>query len=52
VAGVVAALVAGDNIKRRGEKVNDFAFPFVSPLSPEDDDIGHTNPSSQIDPGA
>ena len=41
VAGVVAALVAHDDLGVLGEEVDDLAFPFVAPLRADDDDVRH-----------
>ena len=36
VAGVVAALVAGDEVERRGDEIDDLALAFVAPLAADD----------------
>src|ERR1019366_189977 len=36
VAGVVAALIAGDEIEGGSDEVDDFALAFVAPLAPDD----------------
>jgi hypothetical protein len=36
MAGIVAALVAGDAVEFPGEDVDDFAFAFISPLETYD----------------
>jgi hypothetical protein len=41
VAGVVAASVADDNVRRLGEHINDFAFAFVAPLGADQNCIRH-----------
>jgi hypothetical protein len=44
VAGVVAAVVAGDHLDLLGEEVHDLAFAFVAPLGARDHDVGHVRP--------
>src|SRR5262245_62216447 len=39
VAGVVAALVASDNVEMWRQQVNDLALPFVSPLRADDCEV-------------
>ena len=41
VAGVVASLVAGHDVKAFGDEVDDFPLAFVSPLRADDDGVGH-----------
>ena len=41
VAGVVAALVAGDDVEPLGEQVDDLALPLVAPLGADHDGAGH-----------
>ena len=41
VAGVVATLVARDDVRMLGEEVDDFTLSLVSPLGAYDDDGGH-----------
>ncbi len=41
VAGVRAALVAGDDVHLRREQVDDLSFPLVAPLGADDDGDGH-----------
>jgi hypothetical protein len=41
VARVVAALIAHDVIRLRGEDVGDLAFAFVSPLGADENACGH-----------
>ncbi len=41
MTGVVAALGADDDIGVLGQKIDDFAFAFVAPLSADEDGIGH-----------
>jgi hypothetical protein len=41
VARVVPALVAHDSVKGRAEQIDDLALPFIPPLHPDDDDVGH-----------
>ena len=36
MAGVVPALIARHDRKMRGEKIDDLAFPFISPLRTKD----------------
>ena len=38
---IMAPLKTGNNVGAAGEPVNDFAFPFITPLRPNDDDISH-----------
>jgi hypothetical protein len=38
--GVMAALVAGDDVKGGRQEIDDLAFAFIPPLGAEDDDIG------------
>ncbi len=45
VPGVVAALVAGDDVEGGGQEVDDLALAFVSPLRSEDEQVGHETPS-------
>jgi len=40
VAGVVAALVAGDEVERGGDEVDDLALALVSPLAADDGESG------------
>ena len=44
VAGVVAALVADDDIGVRGQEVGDLAFAFVTPLEADEGYAGHLGP--------
>src|SRR5262249_38304433 len=44
VAGVVAALIARDDLKMRRKDIDYFAFAFVAPLSADHDDVLH-NPN-------
>jgi hypothetical protein len=37
----MTALIAGDGMELFGEQVDDFAFAFVAPLRPENNQIGH-----------
>ena len=39
VAGVVSALIAGDDRKARREQIDDLAFAFIAPLRTEDCEI-------------
>src|SRR5262249_27266897 len=41
VAGVVAALVARDDVEVLREEVDDLAFAFVTPLRAHNDDVAH-----------
>ena len=41
VAGVGAALVAGDDVDVGREQVDDLAFALVAPLGADDDGDGH-----------
>ncbi len=41
VAGVVAALISGDDVETFGEQVDDFPLAFVPPLRTENDDVAH-----------
>ncbi len=41
VAGVVAALIARDDVEALGEEVDDLALAFVAPLGAENDDVFH-----------
>ena len=42
VAGVVSALIARHDVEVLGQKVNDLAFAFITPLSADDNDyFGH-----------
>ena len=41
VAGVVAALVAHDDVEGRAEEIDDLPLPLVPPLHADDDEIGH-----------
>jgi len=43
VPRIVPALKANDNIGAAGEPIDDLAFPFITPLRPDNDDIGHSN---------
>ena len=36
MAGVVPALIAGDDIEMFGQEINDLAFAFITPLSADD----------------
>jgi hypothetical protein len=45
VAGVVPTLIAGDDIERGREEVDDLALAFISPLGAEDEQISHQNSS-------
>ena len=44
VAGVVAALVAGDDVEPLGQQVDDLALALVAPLGADDDGAGHITP--------
>ena len=48
VAGVVAALIARDDVEALGEKIDDLTFAFVAPLRAKNDYITHF---SKEDPG-
>ncbi len=42
VAGVVSALIARHDVEVLGQKIDDLAFAFVTPLGADDyDDFGH-----------
>jgi hypothetical protein len=41
VTRVVAALKAHDDVRVASEEIDDFAFPFVSPLGADDRYVGH-----------
>ena len=41
VAGVMPALVSGDDVEGRCQQVDDLALAFVSPLGSENEQIGH-----------
>ena len=41
VAGVVAALIAGDDVELRRQQIDDFSFAFVAPLRAEHSEIHH-----------
>ena len=41
VAGVVPAVVAGDDLDPRGEQVDELALAFVAPLGARDHDVRH-----------
>ena len=43
VAGVVAALAADDDVRLRGQDVDDFAFPFIAPLRADQNCVRHRN---------
>src|ERR1044072_4712510 len=49
MTGVVPSLVAGDNVKVRGEYINDFAFAFVSPLGSDYYDVFHINQELSVE---
>ncbi len=49
VPGVVAAVVAGDDVEAVGEKVNDLALPLVAPLSAQDRHDLHGTPHCERD---
>ena len=46
VAGVDTALVAHDDVGGAAQEIRDLAFPLVTPLSTDDDDVGqgHSGP--------
>jgi hypothetical protein len=44
MAGVVAAVIAGDDMDLSGQVVHDPALSFISPLSPDNDDCRHRGP--------
>src|ERR1700730_16737261 len=46
VAGVISALAPNHHIRFRGEDIDDFAFPFVAPLRPDQNRISHLNLNS------
>jgi len=41
VAGVIAPLKADYDIRVLGKEIDDLAFTLVSPLGPDDSDVGH-----------
>ena len=41
VAGIIAAGVAHDDVRRFGEYVDDLAFAFVAPLGTDQNCVGH-----------
>ena len=41
VAGVVAALIARDDIETLGEQIDDFAFALIAPLRAKNDHVAH-----------
>ncbi len=44
VTGVMPSLITGHNVEGRSQEVYDLAFAFISPLGPENEQIGHTSP--------
>jgi hypothetical protein len=44
VPGVIAALVARDDLEALGEQVDDLALPLVAPLGADDDRSAHLRP--------
>jgi hypothetical protein len=42
VAGVVSAVVAGDDVEPIREKVDELSFPLVSPLAAQDGENLHS----------
>ncbi len=48
VARVVAAVVAGDHLHARREKVDDLPLPLVAPLGAGDHDVGHVSASGSL----
>jgi hypothetical protein len=43
VAGVVTALVAGDDVEMRGEQIDDLTFPLIAPLCADNCQIHYSS---------
>jgi hypothetical protein len=41
VAGVVPALIPGNDVEMSGKQINDFAFALIPPLGTHDNQVGH-----------
>ena len=41
VTGIVSPLVPGDDVEFLGQQVDDLSLALISPLGPDNDDVGH-----------
>ena len=49
VPGIVAALIARDDVEMLGKQVDNFAFAFIAPLSAKHNQITHSSPTQCIE---